>query len=675
MFTATNTLLFDTRPRGLLGGEGQLASIATDLALVESQVKLLSSDTVLRRVVESERLAQDDEFGGGSGGMRGALLQMIGIRRSSGEENADRTTVATRNLSRAVAVKRSERTYVVEVDVTSRDPAKSARIANAIAVAYVADQLDARNDSSRRESGLLRNKLEELQARVRDAERRVAEYKEVNRIYTADGKLVNELQLSEASDALVAARANVSQLKARYEQVLRVQRQGQSPEQLADSLRSGVVEKLRQQYGEIIRTEANLRITLGPRHPQYLEVQEQLQRTRQLINEELRRITQAAFNDYQIAQSNARQMERDAEALKQQSSATNQTIVKLRELEREFEGSKTVLDRFLRARESMGIDSLETLSARVIAPATPPVGPSAPRKAPILAIALLAGLGFGVARALVEDFIARQGVMSDVTRVPATDRSRATAAEMLRRGAMRPQLRRLALPMISAGGIAGRLGRKAERSSLLTEAVLNAGGDYARAVDELVGRLPRGDNGLTLLVAGTEPGLGATTLASNIGWAAAARGFSVLLVDGDLARPALSGASGPDLPVGSLTLEGGPTLVRCLGPDWRTGPLLVPVMTRTEMQDIDRPGTPPPTHLDDLGLAFDLVVIDGPAMAAGGAFSDLARAADSLVLLVRAGATADEVRNEAMPEILALAESPLLKAQAGRRLPGFRKAA
>jgi uncharacterized protein involved in exopolysaccharide biosynthesis/Mrp family chromosome partitioning ATPase len=684
-YTATNTLLFDTRPRGPLGAEGQIASIATDLALVESQVKLLSSDIVLRRVVESERLAQDEEFGGGKPGWRGALLQAIGIRKSSGEADSDRTTTATQNLAKAVTVKRSERTYVVEVDVTTKDAQKSARLANAIAVAYATDQIESRGDASRRESTALRNKLEQLQTRVRDAERRVAEYKEANRIYTADGKLVNELQLSEVSDALVSARSNVSQLRARYEQVQRVLRQGQSPEQLADSLRSGVIEKLRQQYGEIIRAEANLRITLGPRHPQYLEVQEQLQRTRQLINEELKRITQAALNDYQIALANAQQMEREAESLKRQSSETNQTIVKLRELEREFEGSKTVLDRFLRARETMGLDTVDTLAARVIAPAVPPLGPSAPRKGPILAIALLAGLAFGIARALVEDFIARQGGLAGMTAAPgrpapAPASAHATAAARLRRPATGAAVPRLSLPRVTAAGLAGRIGRRSQpAATLMTEAVLNEDGPYARVVADLLGQIPADASGTTVLVAGTAAGLGASTLASNLAWAAARQGRRALLVDANLADPALSASAGTDAPVGMLALSGGATLVRCLGPDWETGPVLVPVLTTAESAELSQGGGPPRVDTLDGGRPFDLVIVDGPPITAGFAFASLVVASDGVVLLVRPGGGEEVAAGMAaagQAGMVALVESPLAAPQReGRRFPGLRKAA
>lgn len=619
-YTAATSLLFDLRPRTLLGGDSQIASIATDLALVESQVKLLSSDTVLRRVVERERLTADEEFGAGRPGLRALIMGALGLSSAPAASEADAATEATRALSRAVVVRRSERTYVIDVEVTSRDAGKSARLANAIASAFMADQADARADVARREGGLLRGRLDELQARVRDAERRVAEYKEANRIFTPDGKLLNETQLTDASEALLTARTRTAEARARYDQVQRIIRQGQSPDQLSEALRSGVIERLRQQLGEVTRQEANLRRTLGPRHPSYLEVQEQLQATRGLINDELRRISAAALNELQVAQSQEAQAERETEALKRQSSTTNQSIVRLRDLEREFENSKVVLDRFLRARETIGVEGLDSMNVRVIAPATPPTAPSAPRRLPILALALIAGAGIGVGRALLLEQGGLRGGSAGNAGVP---------------------LRLPPLGATPAAGLAGRIRRllpfgprPMEPATRMTAAALSPKGPMAQLVRDILARVGAGAEPRTVLVTAETGGLGATTLASNLAWGAAADGRRVLLVDAHPARAGLSAIIADDAPLGVLTLDGRPTVVQCIGPDWQRGPLVVPVLKPGLAADLRRGTGPRVEPLDRLGLAFDLVVLDGPP-ADDAAATAMAAEADAIVVLTR----------------------------------------
>ncbi len=142
-YTAATQILID--PTDLLAvGNGTTPSAPQSdagLLQVESQVRVLGSDAVLRRVVTGLELDKDPEFAGPRSPLRALgedALAVIGIRRDTLSD--DRTLAALNELRRRVVVKRDERTYVVEVDVTTRDPEKSARIANAIADAYLAEQ-------------------------------------------------------------------------------------------------------------------------------------------------------------------------------------------------------------------------------------------------------------------------------------------------------------------------------------------------------------------------------------------------------------------------------------------------------------------------------------------------------------------------------------------------------
>src|SRR5271156_4615412 len=179
-YTATTQILID--PMDLRGAQSDIAPAIpqSDAAVlqVESQARVIASDNVLRRVVASEGLDHDPEF------MHGALAQQYG------------PIAALNELQKHVQVKRSERTYVVDVSVTSEDPAKAARLANAIAQTYLTEQTEVRSNAARKISQALRGRLQELQTRVRDAEQKVEAYKASHNIVGANGELVNEQQLS-----------------------------------------------------------------------------------------------------------------------------------------------------------------------------------------------------------------------------------------------------------------------------------------------------------------------------------------------------------------------------------------------------------------------------------------------------------------------------------------------
>jgi uncharacterized protein involved in exopolysaccharide biosynthesis len=207
-YTATTQILIDPTDLHAVGNELTPTNQANDATVlqVESQVRVLTSDSVLQRVVKAEALDKDAEFAGQAAG-----------------EGTDSTAAALNALKRSIQVKRAERTYVVDVTVTTREPAKSARIANAIAEAYLQEQTAVRSDAARQVSQSLSSRLTELKDRVRAAEDRVEAFKQRNNILGASGQLVNEQQLTEMNNQLSAARARTAAAKARFDQVQQVQ--------------------------------------------------------------------------------------------------------------------------------------------------------------------------------------------------------------------------------------------------------------------------------------------------------------------------------------------------------------------------------------------------------------------------------------------------------------------
>jgi uncharacterized protein involved in exopolysaccharide biosynthesis/Mrp family chromosome partitioning ATPase len=149
-YTAVTQILIDPTDLRVAGNEPTQADQASDAAVlqVDSQVRALSSDHVLRRVVAAEALDRDPEFAGHASWFGGGV--------------GDSSLAALNALKRSVQVKRAQHSYVVDVSVINRDPVKAARIANAIAQAYLAEQTDVRADAARQTSQAWSARLNEL---------------------------------------------------------------------------------------------------------------------------------------------------------------------------------------------------------------------------------------------------------------------------------------------------------------------------------------------------------------------------------------------------------------------------------------------------------------------------------------------------------------------------------
>ena len=385
-YTATTQILIDPTDFRAVATDLAPANQANDAAVlqVESQVRVLTSDSVLRRVIKAEALDHDPEFAGQRSWLGGASY-------------GDDSLAALNALKRAVQVKRAERTYVVDVSVTTRDPVKAARIANAIAQAYLAEQTDVRSDAARQVSQSLSARLNELKERVRQAEDRVETFKAQNNILGASGQLVNEQQLSELNNQLGMARARTAAAKARLDQVEHVHVSQDDIGSFPEAVQSQTIAALRTQYAEIMRREAEQMTSLGARHPAVIEIQAQAERLRHMIENEVHRIALSARSEYESARANEATLAASLEKLKGNAITTNEAMVTLRELERDVVASRAVYESFLvRARETGEQERLDTKNIRVISRADPPARRSFPPSNTLLAVgALLIGVASG----------------------------------------------------------------------------------------------------------------------------------------------------------------------------------------------------------------------------------------------------------------------------------------
>jgi succinoglycan biosynthesis transport protein ExoP len=381
-YTAVTQLLIDPTDLRAIGNELAPANQANDANVlqVESQVRVLTSDSVLRRVVKTEGLDKDPEF-----------------TRQGIADGADSTTAALLALKRSIAVKRAERTYVVDVTVTTREAAKSASIANAIADAYLQEQTDVRSDAARQVSQSLTARLNELKDRVREAEDRVEAFKARHNILGASGQLVNEQQLTEMNNQLTASRARTAAAKARLDQVQQVQLSKNEGGAFPEAVQSQTVTALRSQYAEVMRREAEQMTSLGARHPAVIEIQAEAERLRRMIDEEVHRLVISARTEYESARANEDSLAASLEKLKSNAVTTNEAMVTLRELERDVQASRAVYESFLvRARETGEQERLDTKNIRVISRADIPLRRSFPPSNTLLALgALLFGAAAG----------------------------------------------------------------------------------------------------------------------------------------------------------------------------------------------------------------------------------------------------------------------------------------
>ena len=399
-YTSTAQLFIDPRDLRVLQNDVSPNTVGSDptsiLSYLESQARVIASDSIKTRVIEKLGLDKDPDYGGPARG--GFLSGLFGPDKATTDRNAMLYALAA--LDKSVAVRRGERTFVIDISATASDPDKAAQVANALAEAYLEDQAQVRVDAAQRATSALTARLEELRGRLRIAEDKAEAYKEAHNIVgLGSNKSLSEEQLSLNATQLVAARQRTTEAKAKYDQIAATRASSVEAGAIPEAVASNTMTALRAQLGAALSKEADLVASLGARHPALTAARAQVADSRRQSADELTRIARAAKAEYDRAAEAERQLSRRVDQLTTAQYAAGRASVELRELEREVESSRAIYDAFLkRARETGELGGIDTTNARVISPGMPPLEKSGVSRR---TIALLGAFGGGGAGALL----------------------------------------------------------------------------------------------------------------------------------------------------------------------------------------------------------------------------------------------------------------------------------
>ncbi|HEV7318610.1 MAG TPA: GumC family protein [Ensifer sp.] len=382
IFVSESKLYVDPREVRLTDSDLSKQSLATEgiLALVDSQLEVLRSRTVMEKVAADLDLQNDAEFAGKS---------------ASGDASAR----VLKKLTEAIHVWRDPKTFVVTVEVQTRSAEKSALIANRLVETFLGEETAAQSGFFQKTTVALDARIKELKAELDAAEKAVEDYKASNDIVGAGGELIADKQLLSLSDQVAAARNRIAEAKAKAEASGKVQLNDVLTGAYPEEISSMALTELRKQFAATKAQLSALDASLGPRHPQRIAAQQALEASRGEIANELRRIAAASGTELDRAQRTEQDLVQQLAVQKARQIDSSAEFVELRELQRQAAATRAIYESFLkRAGETREEEKLSAKNIRVISQAEPALQAKGPSRKIIVVATTLAGFfaGFGL---------------------------------------------------------------------------------------------------------------------------------------------------------------------------------------------------------------------------------------------------------------------------------------
>ncbi|TIR22016.1 MAG: succinoglycan biosynthesis protein exop [Mesorhizobium sp.] len=401
-YEATTDVIVDPRDLKLTDRDLTQNVVASDatLAIVENQVRILTSGTVLNKVVTDLNLTNDPEFNGqGSGGfgLISTLRSILSRQDAGAADEARKRALAVGKLYDSLDVERGGKTFVVSVSATTQNAEKSALIANTMVKAFKQISSEIQSSTAGRANDELTARLDELRKGVETAERNVEDYRATHDLVDAQGHLISDDQMLKLNEQLSVARARTLELNARAASARSLNVNSVLSGTLPEEINSNMMSELRSQYAALKQEADRAEVKLGPRHPEIEALNAQLAGARERISAELQRIA----SSLQVDLKRSVQLEQDLSSrlaqAKVQSGDVNNNLVSLRELEREAAAKRSVYEQFLlRAKETGEQKDINTANISVISEAYAPLQAKGPSRAVMALAGLFAGLFAGI---------------------------------------------------------------------------------------------------------------------------------------------------------------------------------------------------------------------------------------------------------------------------------------
>lgn len=530
LYDAKALVLLDQRQNKVVDVDAVLSGLATDPTSIENQLQILRSRNLMSHVIDKLHLDQEVSTITAPGALTDFLSSLNpanwfggpAVVKTPDQLKEERRERIINGLLAAETVTVLGRSSAIQITFRSSNPQKAADTANAIADAYVEDQLNAKFEATQKTSQWLADRLQQLSAQMQAVDAAVQEYKaEHNITETANGGSVLDLQLAQLNAQLVDAKSNLAEAQAKYAQVRQLQASGRA-EDLSQVFQAGMIEQLRTQQAELLRQKAQFLTIYGPRHPKMLDIESQLRDIDSKIDDEVKRVVATVANDVAVASAHVGSLQGSLAHIEAQSTDQSKAEVKLTELQARSTSAHQLYEAFLgKFKETQGQEGIQTPDSRIISKAIVPHEPAVPDQTRDLELAAAGGMLLGFLIALVAERL--DGGVRTVSQV-----ERLIGVPVL---ATLPEL----------VGVARAHQQAADR---VIEKPLSSFAEAVRGLQMGLALSNVDQRPKIILVTSSVPDEGKTTVALSLARIAARPDQKVLLIDCDLRRPSIAKALG-----------------------------------------------------------------------------------------------------------------------------------
>lgn len=400
LYTAESRVMWEIDQANIVDLDPVASGLGRDYFSLNSQIEVIESGRLLKRVVTDLELAKDPVFNASlrppegwtrwlslSNNLSEARTYLFGVKTEPVMEETpealQRRMVSA--LRGAVEAEWLDGTYVLIIRVATIDPERSKELANEMARFYMLDQLETKFEATRQATNWLTERVADLRIELESAEQSVGNFSSGMSLVSEEALAASTRQLKDLRERAEALGDEQSETASRLETV-EASRAEDDFAAVAALMREPRLASLADEIGRLDKPAQNSR-----RETMIARFDAEFERAR----------TRTVFTIERLKGQEGTVRKTIVE-LEQKQDVQGKSLVQLRQLQREAEASRLIYEFFLsRLKETSVQEGIQRPDARVLTEADVPGGPSSPKRG----ITLMTGGGGGLLLALALVFL------------------------------------------------------------------------------------------------------------------------------------------------------------------------------------------------------------------------------------------------------------------------------
>jgi len=660
-YRATTTIKIDQQLPKILSFQdiGSPDSVAQGAEYMGTQHKILQSRGLAKRVMtvlkgsgQSILVGEQSSSTEMKSGLLSWLTSPLRWQTSITPQATDPGLAAQQADSRSVeallgmlAVEPVRASSLVRISLSTPSPQLSARLANTWAKAFIDQNLEMKYNATTQASEWLSKQLQDVLKKLEESETKLHTFaKEKGILAIGDKKDFVTTKLADLSEALTKAQGERITREALYRQS-----QGLGFESIPLVLENSLISSLKNEYYKLESEYQRLSETYKPDYPKMVRMREGMHQLKRRLDGEIRRVVQAIKEEYEAALRKEKLLQAAVNDQKGLATKLSQDFVQYDILKREVDTNRQIYASILERLKQAGVSQgLAASNIQILDMAEIPQVPFSPNKTRNILLGLILGLTVGIGMAFFFDYLDNSVKSPEVL-------ERSLGIPSL---ALIPTLSVVTSPKEIKGTQNGKpvfeLVAQRDLRSILTESFRNL---RTSILYSSAGSPPK-----SILFTSAQTGEGKTGISINTAITLSQLGGTVLLIDGDMRRPACHRF---------LRIPPKPGLS-----DYLTGHADLPsIIKRTDVPHLYclPAGTIPvnPAELlassrmketiDLLSQRFDYIIVDSPPVLGVADALILSTLVKGVILVTHGGVTPREMVQRALKNLIEL-NAPVLGA-------------